>query len=113
MRRRRAVVSSHHQEVADVNFTIEGAGRSNRGFITPLSALGYRARADRQSALNRFEGGIVSRWSHRREYPERVHRKTGSMICFRRDRDCRPPRVALLVGWGVRSTHAPENRLLD
>jgi hypothetical protein len=26
--------------------------------------------------------------------------------------DCRPPRVALVVGWGVRSVHAPENRYL-
>jgi hypothetical protein len=28
-RRQRAVVSSHHQKDADLNFTIEGAGRSN------------------------------------------------------------------------------------
>ena len=27
-----------------------------------------------------------------------------------RDRDRRPPHVALVVGWGVRSVHAPENR---
>jgi hypothetical protein len=41
------------------------------------------------------------------------HSWSGSMIRSRRDRDCRPPRVALPVGWDVRSIHAPENLYVD
>ena len=33
------------------------------------------------------------------------------MITFSRDRDCRPPRVWLIVGWGVRSIQCARKSL--